>query len=598
MTDFHETHTPNAAPAPAQAAALTSPEVQAHTAITASPEARAHVTAASIEAQVHTAAAGSPTAQAHTAAAVPPEAQARTSAAGSSPMTQAPSSPGTWTSPYPHAQPPVPPAPRPLTAAPRAESFGVYGPVCLAMGFFDSFCFYKNPSSITWPLFSAVGYLVLCVLFKRLGLAIKKDSWFLMGTSFLVSLSMCLTGSTFLHACSRLALLLLLAVFLNHQLYEDRAWQTGTWFFAILRYGVSLIGLLPVPFRHAAVYAKSGKASKSKNVLLVLSGICTSIPLTVLVVWLLGSADAVFSDLISRLFHDFFRLETLISISAGSLFAAVIFYSILCTRFAPPKPQKEVCRKNGNPLAAVSFLGAIVLFYGAFCVIQIYCLFLRQGSLPESMTYAQYAHQGFYQLVFVVFINLALVLGFLKYIRPTLLLRLTLTFLSICTVIMTFSAAYRMVLYVASYHLTLLRLLVLWFLAMTTVLMAGIFRLIFKDDFPLFRYGLVVISVFYVALAFARPDAVIARYNLTHESVSNSDLYYLQSLSTDAAPALLEYLPTDESCFKPWGSRKQYLQSFINHQPERSFSHSLRRYNFSVARAKRLFGPLFIEFPD
>ena len=101
MTDFHETHTPNAAPAPA----LTSPEVQAHTAAAVSPEAQAHVTAASIEAQVHTAAAGSPTAQAHTAAAVPPEAQARTSSAGSSPMTQAPFSPGTWASPYPYAKP-------------------------------------------------------------------------------------------------------------------------------------------------------------------------------------------------------------------------------------------------------------------------------------------------------------------------------------------------------------------------------------------------------------------------------------------------------------------------------------------------------------
>lgn len=544
MTDFHETQTPDTAPAqagtPAPAAAPISPGTQAPAAAPASP--------------------GIP--------------------------------------PCPHAQSPVPPAPRPLPAAPLAEAFGTYGPVCLAMGFFYTFCFYKNPSSITWPLFSAVGYLVLCMLFKRLGLTIKKDSWFLMGASFLVSLSMCLTGSPFLHSCSRLALLLLLAVFLNHQLYADHTWRTGTWLWAILRYGVSLISLLPVPFLHAAAYAKSGKASKSKNVLLVLSGVCTSIPLTILVVWLLGSADAVFSNLVSRLFHDFFRLSTLLSISFGSLWAAVVFYSILCTRFAPPKPRKETSCKKGNPLAAVSFLGAIVLFYGTFCIIQIYCLFLRQGSLPESMTYAQYAHQGFYQLVFVIFINLALVLGFLKYIRPTLLLRLTLTFLSVCTVIMTFSAAYRMVLYVASYHLTLLRLLVLWFLAVVTVLMAGIFRLIFKDSFPLFRYGLLVISVFYVALAFARPDAVIARYNLTRENVSHSDLYYLQSLSTDAAPALLEYLPTEESCFKPWGSRKQYLQSFINHQPERSFSLSLRRYNFSAARAIRLFGPLFIEFPD
>lgn len=490
------------------------------------------------------------------------------------------------------------PAPRPLPAAPLAAAFGIYGPICLAMGIFYTFCFYKNPHSVTWPLFSAVGYLVLCRLFKELGLTIKKASWFLMGTSFLVSLSMCLTGSAFLHSCGRLALFLLLAVFLIHQLYEDRTWQVGTWILAIFRYCGSLICLLPVPFLHASAFSKSGKASGSKNLLLVFAGVCASIPLTILVVWLLGSADAVFSSLVSRLFQDFFRLRTLISIGTSSLFAAVVFYSILCTRFAPPKHEKGTCRRSGNPLAAVSFLGTIVLFYGTFCIIQIYYLFLHQGSLPESMTYAQYAHQGFYQLVFVIFINLALVLGFLKYIRPTMLLRLTLAFISGCTVIMTASAAYRMVLYVACYHLTLLRLLVLWFLAMVTVLMAGIFRLIFKDSFPLFRYGILVVSVFYVVLAFARPDAVIARYNLTHANVSHSDLYYLQSLSTDAAPALLKYLPAEESCFEPWGGREQYLRSFLNHQPEQTFALSLRRYNFSSARANRLFALALTKIPD
>lgn len=177
----------------------------------------------------------------------------------------------------------------------------------------------------------------------------------------------------------------------------------------------------------------------------------------------------------------------------------------------PPAAQAPAPRPlPAAPLAAAfGIYGPICLAMGifyTFCIIQIYYLFLHQGSLPESMTYAQYAHQGFYQLVFVIFINLA--------------------------------------------------------------------------------------------LAFARPDAVITRYNLTHANISHSDLYYLQSLSTDAAPALLKYLPTEESCFEPWGGREQYLRSFLNHQPEQSFALSLRRYNFSSARANRLFGPVLTKIPD
>ena len=55
---------------------------------------------------------------------------------------------------------------------------------------------------------------------------------------------------------------------------------------------------------------------------------------------------------------------------------------------------------------------------------------------------------------------------------------------SLCTYVMLASAVYRMVLYVQQYQLTFLRILVLWFLAMLFVLMAGVVILIFNRDFP------------------------------------------------------------------------------------------------------------------
>lgn len=129
------------------------------------------------------------------------------------------------------------------------------------------------------------------------------------------------------------------------------------------------------------------------------------------------------------------------------------------------------------------------------------------------MTYSQYARQGFFQLLFVAVLNLVMVLMCLKYFREHVLLNGFLLLVSLCTYVMLASAAYRMVLYVQQYQLTFLRILVLWFLAMLFVLMAGVVILIFNHEFPLFRFCLAVVSSFYLVFAWMRPDYITARYN-------------------------------------------------------------------------------------
>lgn len=519
---------------------------------------------------------------------------------------------------------PQPDSLRPRTdpAAPLAASFGKYGLLCLAAGVFYTFCFYKNPSSITWPVFTAAGYLLLYRVLTMLGVSIKKDSWFPAGISVLMSASMCLSANNLLHVFTRLALLLLLAVFLIHQFYDDLSWNIGKYVSAIAVYLCTTVLSFPIPFRHAASYAGGQSKSRTgKTILLAAAGICFSIPFALIIIFMLGDADAVFADIVLHLFEDILNLRTILAVIFESLAASVLFYCILCSRYKRTVPTEMKDRRIGNPVLAISFLSIFVASYLLFCGIQVFYLFLHQGTLPESMTYAEYAHQGFFQLVFVVFVNLALVLCCLKYFRASSVLRLTLTTVSFCTCIMIASAAYRMVLYVSSYRLTFLRILVLWFLAMVAVLMGGIFLLIYRETFPLFRFCLVVVSVFYTAFVLVKPDAVIARYNLTHGGPMNyMDYSYLRSLSADAAPALLRYLPADDVLFESWGGREGYLDSYLknkirsshmaapnyaeilNNEPQNSDIQnsdpqyespesqtnrvpvSLRRYNFSEAR--------------
>ena len=97
-----------------------------------------------------------------------------------------------------------------------------------------------------------------------------------------------------------------------------------------------------------------------------------------------------------------------------------------------------------------------------------------------------------------------------------------------------------MALYIEAYHLSFLRVLVLWFLAMLVVLMAGVIVNIVKGEFGLFRYCMAVVTVFYLVFSFGRPDALVASYNLAQsgDGMSYGDIVYLANLSMDAAPAL------------------------------------------------------------
>ena len=71
-----------------------------------------------------------------------------------------------------------------------------------------------------------------------------------------------------------------------------------------------------------------------------------------------------------------------------------------------------------------------------------------------------------------------------------------------------------MILYIQICQLTFLRIIVLWALAVTALVLGGIIVTIFRPGFRLFRYCVTIVTVFYILLAFAKPDYWIARYNM------------------------------------------------------------------------------------
>lgn len=483
-----------------------------------------------------------------------------------------------------------------LRLAPVSEQVPFFAGLSLLFGVCYTFCLYENPCGITYPLFTAIACLCGILACRKLNVPIKKESWFLIAAALLLGIATCRTGDFFLILMNGLALVLLGSIFAIHQFYEESAWNIGKYLCSIILYLAHAIGAIGYPFRHLSQYVKKQENGSFKRLSLFLSGLAIAVPILAVVTALLGAADAVFSSVMHRIVFGMLNPVFLFRVIFQTLFGTLAFYCLTCSCCLHGLKEEVANRRKGEPLAAAACMGAIAVVYLIFCGIQVIYLFLGKGTLPEGYTYSSYARQGFFQLLFVAFLNLVMVLCCLKYIRPHRTVQVLLTVICGCTYIMIASAFYRMMLYVGEYHLSYLRVLVFWFLAMLAVLMTGVTCMIWKETFPLFRFGLAVVSVFYVCLALARPEAVIARdyvSRLTAGSVTETNLYYLtHNLSTDAAPAIASLHLTEEdlkrvSEYTDW---TEYFQNYFENQTGMEYEElGIRNYNFSYGKAGKLF---------
>lgn len=226
----------------------------------------------------------------------------------------------------------------------------------------------------------------------------------------------------------------------------------------------------------------------------------------------------------------------------------------------------------------ITVAATISVVYVFFCFIQIVYLFGGLMQLPSGYTYARYAREGFFQLLFVCILNVIIVLLGSELFRKNKILNAFLILITLCTYVMIASSAYRMGLYVSEYGLTATRLCVFWALGVIALFMLGVILSICKPAFSLFRYGIIVIGVCYLVLAFARPDYLVARYNTV--CMEDTDYKYLMSLSTDASPALA----ADADFMENKGMVTMYARQLAGETND-----SLRQLNVSHIKAAHLF---------
>ena len=421
-----------------------------------------------------------------------------------------------------------------------------------------AFSFYRNFIGITYPLITIVTLFVCGLFLKKNNILWKKQNWWYMIGCVLLGISTVFTTNIFVIFFNTVGILLLITVFMIRQVYNDTNWSLGQYICNILFLYLCMIPEVASPFIHFANQFKESKKGevKSKNGKYILIGILIGFPMVLIIIELLSSADQIFSEVVGNLFHKFW-IQILFSPNVFLVIFLLFlgFFGIYCFLSALTlnnMPEWKQHRNKKNPITAITFLSMITFIYLMFCGIQMIFLFTGGKLLPDGYTYAEYAHQGFFQLLFLCMFNLILVVSCIAIFELNKVLKMLLLVFSGCTYIMIASSAYRMLLYIGVYHLSFLRVLVLWFLAMLVFLLAGIMINIVKENFQLFRYCMVIVSSFYLLFSFGRVDYFVASYNVVQmgENISYVDLVYLTNLSMDTTPILKQFDFEHENCPK------------------------------------------------
>lgn len=271
---------------------------------------------------------------------------------------------------------------------------------------------------------------------------------------------------------------------------------------------------------------KSGKIGK--GILMVFLGLAIAFIPCLIVIFLL-SYDSGFNQMLDRIFDFGFSdvpeiLKNIILAFPMALLLFGMLYSGKNKRFSDIL-NEEKCKKTQDimgfapAILCVSAVIPFILVYILFFVSQAdYYLSAFGGKLPDGMTYASYAKNGFFQLCAVSVINFVIIIcisifGKKKEGRVPLPIRTVNAVFSLSTLILIATAFSKMVIYIGAYGLTLLRVLPSAFMVFLAIVFLMMLIKQFAEKTNVIIVSLVAAVIICGVLAFADVDGTVAKYN-------------------------------------------------------------------------------------
>ncbi len=302
----------------------------------------------------------------------------------------------------------------------------------------------------------------------------------------------------------------------------------------------------------ATGHAETDAGARAARTRALALGVVLALPPLLLVMALLGSADSVFGSFLQSTV-DFLALEGVQHVVVIVVLAWLAMGWLLGTLAGSAVVKLPDVRSPGLPFATASVgLYGLVLLLTLFLGTQVRVLFGGAAYLSATagLTVAEYAREGFFQLVVVAGIVLAtLVAADWLVARDEEAVR---RYRAVGTVLvglvaaLLVSAVARMWLYVTSFGLTIDRVLataiMLWVVAAIVTFAVTMLRGRGERFAPVM---LLVTIVWVASLNAVNPEAIVVRTNLARAAEGKAfDAPYHAKLSADALPALLAAAPT------------------------------------------------------
>ena len=324
------------------------------------------------------------------------------------------------------------------------------------------------------------------------------------------------------------------------------------------------------------------KLEQGRQAVAVGRGLMFAAPLLLLFGALFVAADSVFQGYVEKAVPNLGDLWLHVAFIALFGWVSAGLLREYLRKPAPVDAEIEPWYRLGATELTI-VLALLDLLFLAFVLVQLRYLFGGASLVEErtSLTYAEYARHGFFELVTVAALVLPLLLlaDWLRKRedgRSDRLFKLLAGALILLLFVVMASALQRMRLYQREYGLTELRVYTTGVMIWLAVVFVWLAFTVLRGRRDLFAVGALV-SGFAAILAInvVNPDALIARTNLDRPKL---DVAYLTHLSDDATPELVKALPTLE----PW--QREVL---VIELEERRQSQDWRNWNWSRHRAQQ-----------
>ena len=264
-----------------------------------------------------------------------------------------------------------------------------------------------------------------------------------------------------------------------------------------------------------------------------------------IVLILLSSADMAFANLFSGMFGILKNLDigTIFSFILRIIIIFIIFLLslnlILKLQKEYKKDEKELKDNDEKYTFTIKLLLiALNIVYLIFCIIKLIFLFETKNS---SFDYSSYARTGFFQLMFVSFINFGVILVSSRYNKKRdNKIKILNLLLVIFTIIIALSSMYRMYAYQMEYGLTYLRSFVYIILITEIIAFIPIIKYILNEKFDFIKWCFIIVISAYCIANYINLENIIIKQNITRTNMHPIDYKYISNIASEDSYDILE----------------------------------------------------------